>query len=98
MDETIFPPSSTDESSDKSKFQKKTTPGPKSPPPLTYLRPGPKGSGHKIVPEWRGEPMRAKFESAAPRIHEAPPSGMGTPFRDLQQLSVFAFPKVYWSL
>jgi hypothetical protein len=89
LDETIFPQASPRPSSDAT--HNKTV---KSPPPLTYLKRGPRGAGHRVVPEWRGEPLRPKFEAAVPRIHECPPTGMGTPFGDLQQLSVFAFPKV----
>jgi len=63
-------------------------------PPPTFLLPGPPGSTYMKVPSWRGEQLRGAFAQACPAIHEMPPSGMGTPFSDLQQLSIFAFPKV----
>lgn len=63
-------------------------------PTATTLLPGPPGSGYLAMPTWRGEQLGGKFEAACPPLDRKPQRGMGTPFSDLQQLSIFAFPRV----
>eukprot|EP00613_Pedinella_sp_CCMP2098_P066329 CAMPEP_0171978448 /NCGR_PEP_ID=MMETSP0993-20121228/252034_1 /TAXON_ID=483369 /ORGANISM="non described non described, Strain CCMP2098" /LENGTH=132 /DNA_ID=CAMNT_0012630373 /DNA_START=67 /DNA_END=462 /DNA_ORIENTATION=- len=90
LDEAMFPSPSPDPVS--GSFTEQPRP-PKALPTETCLFQGPAGSGYQVMPLWRGEALRGKFKACFPAVDELKPQGMGTPFSDLQQLSIFAFPR-----